>query len=88
MKAERGRELESGQDQNLFGQFAVLAQQLALAPGYPVKLLQVGEILNLVLEPDPTSDRVMIREGDDIEPLIPRRPEQVDGADVWFLVIN
>lgn len=88
MEPECCRELESGQDQDAPHQVPVFGQQFGLAFRDPAEALEVGQIFNFVLEAGPAGDRVVIREGDDVETLLGRAPEEVDGADAGVLIVD
>jgi len=67
---------------------AVFGQQLCFVRSYAPESFEIGQVLDLVPEPGPTGDRVVISQGDEVESLLGGGSEKVNGADARFLIVD
>ena len=56
--------------------------------GDSAKALEIAEVLDFVLEAQPTANRVVVSQGNDVKALFNRVAEQVNRPDSRFLVID
>jgi hypothetical protein len=88
MEAEGRGELETGQDEDLGHQLSVFGKKLNFGLGDPPELFEIDKVFQLVLDPDPACDRVVISKSDDIQALIRGNSQDVDRSDAGFLVVD
>jgi len=67
---------------------AVFGQQLCFVRSYAPEPFEIRQVFDLVPEPGPTGDRVVISQGDEVESLLGGGSEKVNGADARFLIVD
>ena len=67
---------------------AVFGQQFCFARGDAPEPFEICQVLDLMPEPGPTGDRVVIGQGDEVEALLGGGSEKFNGADARFLIVN
>lgn len=87
MKAEGGSEFEARQDQNLAQQAAVLGKAFGLGRLKPVQVFQQFKVFDFAPEFSVAADRVVIGEGDNVQFLLFRTFQNVEGGNVGLLVV-
>ncbi|MEZ4515368.1 MAG: hypothetical protein R3C44_00525 [Chloroflexota bacterium] len=87
MKAEGGRELKTGQNQQLVKEATILIQ-LALLKGLNTTgFLQPDQMLNFLLDGCITGGRIVVGQGDDIEAAQNRLPQDIQPCDFRLLIV-
>lgn len=87
MKAEGGSEFEARQDQNLAQEPAILGQSFGLGRFEPVQVFQQFKVFDFAPEFSVAADRVVIGEGDNVQFLLFRTFQNVEGGNVGLLVV-
>ena len=88
METERSSKLETWQNHYFVGQFVPLFQIASLFIGEPVLFLQAGEPLNFAANGGHAGNRIVIGDGDDIQPALACccQPFQITDAGIFIIV--